>query len=200
MDASHQDLAALLGSRICHDLISPIGAIGNGLELITMTGAAKGPEMNLIAESVNNAQIRIRFYRIAFGNSDPGQTLAGQELGEILDGVFRGTRVDMHWSVSGDLRRDEAKLVCLLVQCLETAMPQGGRLYVARGEGNDWQLTATSAKLRHEERFWSALAALDSPAELTSDRVQFALAALQAGYLGRRPVVTRTEDGLTVTF
>ena len=39
------DLAALVGSRICHDLISPIGAIGNGVELLMMEGAAKGPEM-----------------------------------------------------------------------------------------------------------------------------------------------------------
>ncbi len=46
------DLAALVGSRICHDLISPIGAIGNGVELMMMEGAAKGPEMALITESV----------------------------------------------------------------------------------------------------------------------------------------------------
>ena len=54
------DLTALLGSRICHDLISPIGAISNGVELLLMDNVAKGPEMTLIAESVANANARIR--------------------------------------------------------------------------------------------------------------------------------------------
>ncbi len=54
------DLAALIGSRICHDLISPIGAIGNGLELLSMAGAG-GPEVALISDSVSNANARIRF-------------------------------------------------------------------------------------------------------------------------------------------
>ena len=55
------DLAALIGSRICHDLISPIGAIGNGVELMMMDGTAKTPELALIAESVANANARIRY-------------------------------------------------------------------------------------------------------------------------------------------
>ena len=61
------DLAALLGSRICHDLISPIGAIGNGVELLMMEGGTPSPELVLIAESVAAANARIRFFRLAFG-------------------------------------------------------------------------------------------------------------------------------------
>ena len=45
------DISALLGSRICHDLISPIGAISNGVELLMLDGLAKGPEMALVADS-----------------------------------------------------------------------------------------------------------------------------------------------------
>ncbi len=68
MNVRSSDLVALIGSRICHDLISPIGAIGNGIELIGLSGAGAGPEMALISESVTNAQARIRFYyRVAFG-------------------------------------------------------------------------------------------------------------------------------------
>ena len=52
------DLSALIGSRICHDLISPIGAIGNGVELLMMEGRA-GPEVALIAESVAAANAQI---------------------------------------------------------------------------------------------------------------------------------------------
>ena len=59
------DLAALVGSRICHDLISPIGAIGNGVELLALTDGDTGAEMELISESVQNASARIRYLRIA---------------------------------------------------------------------------------------------------------------------------------------
>ena len=50
MGYSNINIAALIGSRICHDLISPIGAINNGLELLTMTGVAQSPELALIAQ------------------------------------------------------------------------------------------------------------------------------------------------------
>ena len=55
MGASDVNLAELIGSRICHDLISPIGAITNGLELLEMVGAVQGPEMELISGSVGSA-------------------------------------------------------------------------------------------------------------------------------------------------
>ena len=57
-----QDIAALIRSRICHDLISPIGAIGNGVQLLAMSCGAAGAEMDLITESVQNANARIRFF------------------------------------------------------------------------------------------------------------------------------------------
>ena len=63
MGQSNINLAALIGSRICHDLISPIGAINNGLELLGMSDAREGPELELISESVGNASARIRFFR-----------------------------------------------------------------------------------------------------------------------------------------
>lgn len=56
------ELAELVGSRICHDLISPIGAIANGLELLTMSGTSSGAEMDLIADSAGDAGARIGFF------------------------------------------------------------------------------------------------------------------------------------------
>ncbi|MEP3017383.1 MAG: histidine phosphotransferase, partial [Tateyamaria sp.] len=60
MGQSNVNLGALIGSRICHDLISPIGAINNGLELLGMSNEREGPELDLISESVGNASARIR--------------------------------------------------------------------------------------------------------------------------------------------
>ena len=70
------DLAALIASRICHDLISPLGAIGNGVELLAMEPGGTRPEMALISESVANANARIRFFRICFGQASSDQRIS----------------------------------------------------------------------------------------------------------------------------
>ena len=56
-----QTLAELISSRLCHDLVNPLGAIGNGVELIDMTGSVRGPEMALIRDAVRDAQARLRY-------------------------------------------------------------------------------------------------------------------------------------------
>ena len=65
------EIAALIASRICHDLISPIGAIGNGMELMALSSGQEqsSPELDLISQSVENANARIRFFRIAYGSA-----------------------------------------------------------------------------------------------------------------------------------
>lgn len=69
------DLSALIGSRICHDLISPLGAIANGVELMVLTGAEQTPKMLLFAESVEAANARIEFFRLAYGTGGADQLL-----------------------------------------------------------------------------------------------------------------------------
>jgi histidine phosphotransferase ChpT len=63
------DISNIVASRICHDIISPIGAIHNGLELISMTASldVKSPEMALIHDSCQDARAHIEFFRVAFG-------------------------------------------------------------------------------------------------------------------------------------
>ena len=83
MTRDTDDLTGLIGSRICHDLISPIGAIGNGLELLEMR-IGSSEELALVSESCRNANARIRFFRIAFGAAGAGQTIPGQDIASIL--------------------------------------------------------------------------------------------------------------------
>ena len=71
-----RDVNALLGSRICHDLISPLGAIGNGVELLSLSGVRAESELSLIARSVESANTKIRFFRIAFGATTADQLVS----------------------------------------------------------------------------------------------------------------------------
>lgn len=171
--ASNDDLTALLGSRICHDLISPLGAISNGIELLMMSGTAPGPEITLISESVSNANARIRFFRIAYGLASPGQTIARNEVRSILDDMTRGGRLSIDWHVEGDALRTDVKLAFLALQCMESALPHGGRVTVSRPDG--WVIETKAERLKIDPDLWSRLDGSGSGAEIAAAHVQFAL-------------------------
>ncbi|WP_193141573.1 MULTISPECIES: histidine phosphotransferase family protein [unclassified Meridianimarinicoccus] len=199
MNARPKNLEALLGSRICHDLISPIGAIGNGLELMALTQAADGPEMAMISESVASAQARIRFYRVAYGANSADQTLGRQEIVEILGSLYTGNRLKVTWGVDGDVPRDAAKLAFLLLQCLETALPRGGAITVS-GNGADWVLRAVSEKLRIDPDLWALLTGAEPVGEIAPSQIQFILAPLQIADIGRRLSVAQDDTSVTLRF
>lgn len=170
------DLAALLGSRICHDLISPIGAIGNGLELLMMEAGGHGPEMALISESVGHANARIRFFRVAFGAAQGEQRLGRSEVASIISDMTRGGRLSIEWNSGPDLLRGEVKIAFLLLMCLESAMAYGGKITVAV-DGGRWQIHGEAPKLRLEPALWAVLADPTADPEITPAVVHFPLAA-----------------------
>ena len=122
-----QDLSALIGSRICHDLISPIGAIGNGIELLIMDGAMKSPEIALISDSVIHANARIRFFRVAFGAASGDQRIGSPEVISILSDMTRGARIAITWDTPADLSRAEVKLAFLACSALKARCPSAAR-------------------------------------------------------------------------
>lgn len=170
------DLAALLGSRICHDLISPIGAIGNGLELLMMEAGAGGPEMALISESVGHANARIRFFRVAFGAYAGEQRLGRSEVSSIINDMTRGGRLSIEWHSGPDMARGEVKIAFLLLMCLESAMAYGGKIIV-QVDGGRWQINGDAAKLRIDAALWDMLADPTANPEITPAVVHFPLAA-----------------------
>lgn len=194
------DIAALLGSRICHDLISPIGAISNGVELLLMDGAAKGPEMTLIAESVAHANARIRFFRVAFGQTSKDQRINLSEIRGILADMARGSRSSVDWISAADLSRRETKLAFLCILCLETALGQGGQITVERGETR-WVLTGTAPRLRIDPDLWETLSnPAGSEAEISAGQVQFLLVPEEVARQHRRLTVEISETQIRLTF
>ncbi|MDT8855123.1 histidine phosphotransferase family protein [Paracoccaceae bacterium Fryx2] len=168
------DLTALLGSRICHDLISPIGAIGNGVELLMMDGSTRGPEIALISESVANAKARIRFFRVAFGSASADQRIGSPEVKAILSDLTRGSRLVIDWQSPADLPRREVKLVFLLIQCLETAMAYGGRVTVERHD-HRWTVTGHATKMKIDPDLWEVLSNPAAMVTVSAAQVHFAL-------------------------
>jgi histidine phosphotransferase ChpT len=198
MGQSHINLGALIGSRICHDLISPIGAINNGLELLGMSGGAPGPEMDLIQQSVGNASARIRYFRVAFGAAGE-QVMGRAEVVSILRDVMEGGRLDVAWGPMDAQPRQSVRLAFLALLCVESAMPYGGRVEISQDDGQ-WLLHGHADKLNIDEAIWAVLATQDPPADLRPAQVQFALLPLIAADSGRRIITDIRETDIRLRF
>lgn len=191
------DLPGLIGSRLCHDLISPVGAIGNGLELLAMAGGGRREEMQLVNDSVSQAQARIRFYRVAFGISRDEQAMGSPELADTLAGVYGAGRLQVAWDVSGEVARPAARLAYLMVLCVEAALARGGRITVTR-DRRTWRVVGSGPRLRDLAPFWPLLEGGTSAVPITPERVQFPLLRVQADKMGLRIAVAAGDAGVTL--
>lgn len=184
-------LAALVGSRLCHDLVSPLGAIGNGIELLQMSGEFprldESPEMQMMAEAVQSAQARIQAFRMAFGHAPRDQRIGLPDLTRLAAASVAQDRCHVRIEAAGDFARPEARLILLALMCLDAAMPRGGQIlavHIAPG----WRLVAESGWMKPDPALWSWLDG-DAAPGLTpppASHVQFALLAEAARSAGRR--------------
>lgn len=196
---SKNDLVALVGSRICHDLISPLGAIGNGVELLGLTGLSMTPELSLIAESVENAHARIRFFRVAYGAAVQGQMISRAEITGTLAAVARAGRLSYFWEVEGEQPRPEVRAIFLLLQCFETAMPFGGEIHIRR-YGQGWEVEAQSARFSIDRGLWAGLQQGQGHVSADAARVQFALLPDALAELGKTLRVSIRPDRIVAVL
>lgn len=192
-------LAALVGSRICHDLISPIGAINNGLELLAMSSDRSGPEMGLINESVGNASARIRFFRTAFGAA--GDQMVGHaEVSSILRDLYDQSRLDVVWAMDEPVERIKVRLAFLALMCAETALPYGGRVEMRSIEEGGWQLHGSADRVNIDADLWGLLAGTVLRPDLPPSHVQFALFPLVARDSGCKIKLQSDEKTLLIRY
>lgn len=186
------DIAALIGSRICHDLVNPLSAISNGVELLELSGAAQTPEMALIADSVAAAMARVKLFRLAFGPSDCAQTISRSEVVTLLNDVSKSGRLSFDWQISQDLNRGEVRLLILAALCIETATPLGAEI-VFRQTVSGFDINGKGRKIAIDPALWSF-----EGKSLSAAQVQFALLPRVAQSLNRTVIYTATDTELTV--
>src|SRR5215217_3888099 len=138
------DLASLLCSRLCHDLMSPVGALNNGIELLA---DEQDPEMRdkcleLLAESARATANKLKFFRLAFGAGGGfGEEIDTHEAQTVLEGVFGAEkRIELGWMVAAEkLPKDAVKLLLNLALLAGDALVRGGRLDVG-AENRDGEI------------------------------------------------------------
>ncbi|MBC7133972.1 MAG: hypothetical protein H5U16_12850 [Roseovarius sp.] len=170
------ELASLTGSRICHDLASPLGALMAGLDLLEMTGPPS-PELTLMRESLAGARASLDLMRLAFGRAGEGADMAADELGRILAAALAARpRLTLEWALETALPRRDARHLTLALLCMLHALPRGGTLRVAARGAAALCLTARGT-IAADPVLWEGLAG-DRPLPAPDPRrIEFALLA-----------------------
>src|SRR5262249_8733737 len=129
------ELAALISSKICHDVIGPVGAIYNGLEILDEddNAEAKSYALDVIRNVTEQASAKLQFARFAFGAAgSAGATIDLNTAEQISRGFIGQGKHRLAWSgTAGHMAKDRVKLLLNMVASAVTALPRGGDIEVS---------------------------------------------------------------------
>lgn len=159
------DLAALLCSRLCHDLLSPVGAMTNGLELLA---EEKDPEMRkrcmeLLEQSARTSADKLKFFRLAFGAAGGfGSSVAVAEPKALIDALVAGNdRIAVQWALGVDtLPKAAVKVLLNLAHIGIDALIRGGTLDIgveSRGGASEIVVRASGPRIAFDGDIGRAL-------------------------------------------
>jgi histidine phosphotransferase ChpT len=175
-DNSSVDLAALLCSRLCHDLLSPVGAMSNGLELLADENdpAMRAQCMDLLEQSAKTSTDKLKFFRLAFGAAGGfGEMVEVAEPKALIDALVAGNkRIEAHWSMdAAKLPKDAVKVLLNLAHLAIDALVRGGTLDIGveiTGGNTEIVVRAAGPKIAFDETIGQALQGELPAAELSS--------------------------------
>jgi histidine phosphotransferase ChpT len=153
------EFAAMLVSRVCHDLVSPVGAVVNGLEVLEdeRDAGLRADALKLVASSAEQAAARLQFARVAFGAAgSAGAELDLNEVGRTMTNFTRGGKTELEWkAASANWPKDWAKLLMNATLLALDALPRGGKVVVETSpEGSPpsftVRATGTNARILEE--------------------------------------------------
>lgn len=169
------DFASLLCSRLCHDLLSPVGALNNGLELLA---DEHDPEMrarclDLLNESARASANKLKFFRLAFGAAGGfGDAVDAREAKAAIEGMFgEAGRIEIGWMVEpATLSKTAIKVLLNLALIAGDALVRGGRLDIgaeSTGNGTEMVVRAEGPRLVLDPELRRALQGGTAAADVT---------------------------------
>ena len=199
------DLAALLCSRVCHDLISPVGAIVNGLEVLAEEKDAETQAfaLDLIKKSATTASAKLQFCRIAFGAAgSAGAQIDTGDAEKITRGFLEDDKTKLTWNLArAFMPKNRVKLLLNMLLMAGQAIPRGGQLTidaVGEGEAVGFKVTATGtiAKIPPTAALLSGEAGEEA---LDAHRIQPFYAGLLAQACGLKAAAAMEGDAVVIT-
>jgi histidine phosphotransferase ChpT len=200
------DLAALLCSRVCHDVISPVGAIVNGLEVLEDENDASMRDfaLDLIRKSSRQASARLQFARLAFGAA--GSAGASIDLGDaeqVAKGMFQDEKVKLSWTAPRALLpKNRVKLLLNLIVIATNAVPRGGTIDVVvagDAEASEFVLTSKGMNARIPPHVEELLAGSPESGTVDAHGIQAYYAGLVARAAGMKVSFSLEGDVVKIT-
>jgi histidine phosphotransferase ChpT len=199
------DLAALLCSRVCHDVINPVGAIVNGLEVLDDENdpSMKAFALDLIKKSSKTASARLQFARIAFGAA--GSAGAAIDLGDaenVARGFIHDDKVSLTWTAPRLLMpKNKVKLLLNLLVVATSTIPRGGAIAsTVTGDADTatFDIVATGGHSRIPAALVGLLAGEPENGTLDSHAIQPYYTGLVARAAGMGVEVAAIDGGVTI--
>jgi histidine phosphotransferase ChpT len=199
------ELAALLCSRVCHDLISPVGAIVNGLEVLDDNPKPEDREfaLDLIRKSAKTASARLQFCRLAFGAA--GSAGAQIDLGDaqtMARGHLEDAKTKITWNLPRVLlAKNRVKLLLNMMVIAQQTIPRGGMLTVdsvGEGEAIGFRVTAAGLNARLPQNIAEMLSSTEAHT-VDAHAVQPYYTKLLAQACGLKVVLAPEGDAVVVT-
>lgn len=155
-------LSALLASRLCHDLINPVGALGSGLEVLddsAMDQGMRDAALDLIRSGGEKSIALLKYARLAYGAAGGvGAQLPLEEAEHILRDLYRWSKATLVWKLApGHVDKEKAKAILILAHAAADCVPRGGEVTVS-GESGDFTVEAVGPRVLLQDDFISALA------------------------------------------
>jgi len=190
-------VAELICSRLCHDLISPISAINNGIELIAEVGDEARPDADLlIADSARNAARRLKLFRYAYGLA--GQDVRLEEIRNVALAYFEDTKVNIDWPpISVELPAGSGKVILNLLLLAPDLVRGACKVSLAASPG-EVTVSYHGANAKLEEDIVAALAGAVLSDNLDPRTAHAVLTASQAARIHAKIAHTISTDTITI--
>lgn len=200
------DLAALLCSRVCHDLISPVGAIVNGLEVLAEEKDEETQKfaLDLIKKSAGTASAKLQFCRIAFGAAgSAGAQIDTGDAEKVARGFLEDDKTKLAWNLPRVLMaKNRVKLLLNLLLIAGQSIPRGGNLVVdpiGSGDSMSFRVGATGTNAKIPPAVPPLLAGDTGGEAVDAHRIQPFYAALLAKDCGVQASIAMEGDAVVVS-
>ena len=185
-------VASLLASRLCHDLVNPVGALNTGLEVLEGEQDAEMREhaMSLIKESTAKTVALLTFSRMAFGASGDWEgTIDAGEAGELSRALYGFSKADLVWDVApGPMPKAKARALLNLVLVAERCVPRAGSTVTATSDEDGVKVVAEGPRAKLSD---------DLDAKATPAYLAHLLAAASGGRVGASITPGGERDAVT---
>lgn len=203
---SPTELAALLCSRLCHDMLSPVGALSNGLELLADEDdeAMRKQCIELMEQSATSSTNKLKFFRLAFGAAGGfGDAVPVEESQDVINALAEGSKgVEVNWAIeASSLPKPAVKVMLNLSQIAMDALVRGGTLDIGaemRDGAAEIVVRASGPKIAFDDTIGAAIEGEMDLGELSSRTAAAHMIALLAEETGGGLQFKRSDDALVL--